>query len=516
VRAGDVEIIDASGRSHGTFGPDGKPVPPNIMLDRQSPASKDDKSGVRLESLGKGFSVADIDDKTKEVVIRRSGRVVERLADEQAIAEFATKKKLSETDRVTLEKLHEARGLDPAERARMKATLGPDSPQMVNAINEERERGRTRSEVEKNDAEVYEWVERQRRLRARAAGNDQRQAATGDERASPASAPKGADKESPADREAREAAAAARARAIPPEIAAAYLQVGDKFFHPNAKALAFVDRGDKVETPSSSPKVAEALVKIAEARGWEEIRVRGTEGFRREVWLEASAKGIHVDGYKPSELDKAELERRRRMEASRDTNTIEVNSRDRTFRTMPAQDGVRHDPGLAPAYATEAAAKRFAEQLHPNNREKFVDSVRDSIGSKLEKGEPVGVKLKVPEGQLVDHGRANYNFDKDEKPSYYVKLQEASGRERIYWGVGLEKAMAAVEAKAGDTVQLRVTESRGVVVEGNVRDAAGKVIGSQTVDSHRNDWQASVTARAQERSTPPPQTERQPPQDRAR
>jgi hypothetical protein len=56
--------------------------------------------------------------------------------------------------------------------------------------------------------------------------------------------------------------------------------------------------------------------------------------------------------------------------------------------------------------------------------------------------------------------------------------------------------MLAAEAKPGDTVQLRVTESKGVVVERNVRDNEGRIVGRQTVDAHRNEWQAVVTARA--------------------
>ena len=50
----------------------------------------------------------------------------------------------------------------------------------------------------------------------------------------------------------------------------------------------------------------------AEARGWDEIKVSGTETFRKEVWLEAASRGMHVKGYVPSEQDKAELAKRTR------------------------------------------------------------------------------------------------------------------------------------------------------------------------------------------------------------
>ena len=66
----------------------------------------------------------------------------------------------------------------------------------------------------------------------------------------------------------------------------------------------------------------------------------------------------------------------------------------------------------------------------------------------------------------------------------------------MLWGLGLRSAMQAAEAQPGDTIQLRVTESKGVVVEGNVRDSEGRIVGRKTVDAHRNEWQAVVTARA--------------------
>ena len=512
VKAGDVEVIGADGKSQGMYYAQGKPVPASVSFEQpgasKTPEPPAKEQGVRLESLGKGVSSADVDEKTKEVILRRSGRVVERFEDEKAIAEFAEKKKLSNLDRETLLKLNAVRQANPDTRAEAKQGLGPDAParepELANSVSASSEKDRLRAEIERNDAEVYAWVEKQRKARLERVEPIETAAIA-------AAAAKGAEAKSAdtIEREAPFASPNARIKVVPPEIGAQYNQVGDKFYHQNnTKAVAFIDRGDKLETPSSAPQMAQALVKIAEARGWDDLKVKGTEGFRREVWLEASVRGIHVDGYKPSELDKVELEKRNTF--MQDRNSVEVRSE--AFQKLSPEDGVRRDPTLAAAYGTEAAAKRLAEKIHPESRAAFVRSVHDAVTHKLENGEPVAIKLKVPEGKLIKHGKANYNFDKDEKPSYYVKLTEANGRERTYWGAGLQKAMGSVDAQPGDTVQLRVTESKGVVVEGNVRDSAGQVVGRQTVDSHRNEWQATVTAKArtQERQ------ERQAEQDRVR
>lgn len=172
---------------------------------------------------------------------------------------------------------------------------------------------------------------------------------------------------------------------VPPEIGSQYLQVGEKYYHPNnTKTPAFVDRGDKLETPSRAPKSATALVKIAESRGWEDLRVKGSEGFRREVWLEASVRGIHVDGYKPSELDKVELERRDTF--MRDQNSVEVRSE--AFQKLPPEEGTRRDPSLANAYAVVQAAKAFAKERIPDQVQQsaFVEATRAKVVTDLEAG----------------------------------------------------------------------------------------------------------------------------------
>ena len=98
---------------------------------------------------------------------------------------------------------------------------------------------------------------------------------------------------------------------IPAEIEKQFLRVGDKFYHPkNKESMAFEDKGNKLETKSNSGNIALTMVQIAEARGWDEIKVSGSEAFRREVWLDAAARSMQVKGYTPTEQDKDELEKR--------------------------------------------------------------------------------------------------------------------------------------------------------------------------------------------------------------
>ena len=500
-KAGDGEVRGADGKSHGVFN-DGKPVAPNIRLESLDRSANGKVGpGIPLKSLGKGASAADFDDKTNEVVIRRSGRVVERLADDQAVTDYAAAKKLSDADRESLARLSALRNLEPAGRAEARQALNDRTlarePELINVIGAAADKGCILAEVEQTDADVFARVEAMKK--AREAARAKRPVEPLEPIPAPIAAASAAQAvEARSDdtitRESPFASPNAKIRIVPAEISAQYVRAGDKFYAPNnPKVVAFVDRGDKLETPSSAPQIARSLVAIAEARGWDELRVKGTEGFRREVWLEASAKGIHVDGYKPTETDKGELERRNAY--TRDRNSVE--KRSELFKRSTPEEGVRRDPSLASAYgAAHLAELVAAKHIHPESRPGFEESVRDKIAQKLDAGRPVDVKLKVPEGKLVEHGSANYNFDPNEMPSYYVKLRDARGRERVLWGVGLRSAMQAAAAEPGDTMQLRVTESKGVVVEGNVRDSEGRIVGRKTVDAHRNGWEAVLIARA--------------------
>lgn len=111
---------------------------------------------------------------------------------------------------------------------------------------------------------------------------------------------------------------------VPAEVEDKYVRVGTKYYHPhNTKLVAFEDKGNKLETRSNSEQIAGAMVTIARARGWDEIRVSGSETFRRQVWLEAATHGMQVKGYKPSAADKAELAKRGKQ---LDVNRVEPDS----------------------------------------------------------------------------------------------------------------------------------------------------------------------------------------------
>lgn len=202
---------------------------------------------------------------------------------------------------------------------------------------------------------------------------------------------------------------------IPGAIKKRYLETEGKFhFRDGQNGLAFEDRGRRVVTEHNDPAIAASMVELAEAKGWNKIKVAGHDDFKREVWLQASLKNIEVTGYKPKDVDLAKLEE---LRGSRMKNAIE------------------------PAYG--AAKVKAAEPTRQTTRSEKTDQSRNEVETK-----PVKTT-----GQLLEHGEAPYDFDKTNNPSYFVKIKTAEGT-KMHWGTDLGDALAASGAKVGEKIDL--------------------------------------------------------------
>jgi hypothetical protein len=240
---------------------------------------------------------------------------------------------------------------------------------------------------------------------------------------------------------AREAASttATAERLIPDHIRKRFVQVGHRYYFSDG-AHAFTDRGARLVTPSENTEVVKSLIAIAEARGWKEISVTGSERFRKEAWVAASALGVKVRGYTPTEFERAHLARRLAREAAGSAGVAEPSAPSGTGRSAES----RHDPDRAKGPIT---------------------------------------------GRLIDHGVAAYRHDPQEPISYFVKIETPQG-EREIWGVDLKRALqeSLTQPKIGDEIALRAVRRDTVTVREIERDTEGKVVGQKPLDTHRNRW----------------------------
>lgn len=270
-----------------------------------------------------------------------------------------------------------------------------------------------------------------------------------------------------------------------------FLQAENKFyFRDDENKLAFEDKGKRLATEHNDPEIARSMVELAQAKGWSTIKLKGTDEFKREVWLQASLKGMDVQGYKPLDVDLARLEdlrketgrnedhgrniidrvperskagdRAERTEAVDKTAVVDENTRTLSKRQLSALETIkgvmraRGDSETAVNMAAELAAERFQTN-------------------------------RVYVGKVVDHGAAPYENDPKNERSYYVKLQTDAG-EKIVWGVDLERAVGDGKAQIGDDVALAYQGKQPVTVPVKEYDDKGKVVGVSEITTNRNTW----------------------------
>lgn len=133
---------------------------------------------------------------------------------------------------------------------------------------------------------------------------------------------------------------------LPPSIDNRYVNVDGNFFNreQSGKTPDIRDNGNTLVTKSDDKQIAQDMVALAESKGWDSLRVKGSSEFRQQVWLEASLKGIEVKGYRPKEADLALLQTK---SSERETNAIE---KDKNAQT------VGRDPALSPKENAKVAA----------------------------------------------------------------------------------------------------------------------------------------------------------------
>lgn len=259
-----------------------------------------------------------------------------------------------------------------------------------------------------------------------------------------------------------------RASAVPDAVADRFLKIEDKFYFSD-KTLAFVDKGTKLKSESNNVEVVRSIVAIAEARDWEALTVTGSKDFRREVWREASLRGIDVRGYEPSDLERTEL--RKAIEKRYGPNEVSREAPAREAGAAPNASPVAQTQPTQPLQQAQAPA-RDSEGHHDRPAPMPNDGIRSAV--------TVGV--------LVEHGAAPYKFNEKNDESYYVKLKTDKG-EQIRWGVDLERAVAEsrTKAKIGDEIGVENLGNRPVTVKVRKPGPNGQEI-VEEIETHRNAW----------------------------
>lgn len=130
------------------------------------------------------------------------------------------------------------------------------------------------------------------------------------------------------------------------------------------KYLAFKATHDHLVTRLAAAEVIRDMVSVAQHRQWESLQVRGSVDFRREAWLEAGARGIEVQGYRPTDLDRQALSDR--QEAG---NRTHPRTHELEVRPAPDRDALTERPDYDKGVAGRLIEIGQAPYRNRNNAE---------------------------------------------------------------------------------------------------------------------------------------------------
>jgi len=175
----------------------------------------------------------------------------------------------------------------------------------------------------------------------------------------------------------------------------AMVSIGDKpvgqteyRFRGDTTRVAFTESTFRLATDTNSPSVARSMVDVAEARDWKALRVSGHEEFRRQVWFEASLRGVKTIGYEPMPSDMAWLRSERE---ARQVNRIEPT----VPAASPAAAGKASARGSGSRKTVLAAieAVLVAQRVPEKRREAIMAAAADNLAKRLAAGEVHKVKV---------------------------------------------------------------------------------------------------------------------------
>ena len=168
---------------------------------------------------------------------------------------------------------------------------------------------------------------------------------------------------------------------------------------------AIIDKGDQLSTRNADRGTAMDMIELAAHRGWQSLKAKGPEEFRREMWVEGTAQGLKVQGYRPTEKDQEEANRRSQMIGER-----AIERTDRATISANAKTPDREDQQASP-------------------RQSYSDGIS---------------------GKITDIGTAPYRNREGADPVPFVALTNKAGKEEHIWSVTLPAALEKHDLKVGD------------------------------------------------------------------
>ena len=117
----------------------------------------------------------------------------------------------------------------------------------------------------------------------------------------------------------------------------------------------------RISTKLNDTQTVSAMLDLAQSRGWDTVRVKGTADFQREAWVQAQVRGMKAEGYRPTATDHQELTRRKAAVAPIQAPSVQAPPAKAAESTPPAGAAASKDAAKVTNSVTAAAPTEKAE-----------------------------------------------------------------------------------------------------------------------------------------------------------
>ena len=163
---------------------------------------------------------------------------------------------------------------------------------------------------------------------------------------------------------------------LPERISKLYLEIDNKYyFSSRPKCLAFIDKGNKLQTKLSHAQVVNDLLSIAQQRDWQSIKLSGSKAFKRQAWLQASLQNMNVRGYRP---DKGDVKQLKALQAKSHSTQVKQQPTVQKAEPLNEIEPVKTKQALDKQSALKAA-QEFCQSLQPEAQKQFMQKVMHKL-----------------------------------------------------------------------------------------------------------------------------------------
>ncbi len=117
----------------------------------------------------------------------------------------------------------------------------------------------------------------------------------------------------------------------------------------------------RISTKLDDKQTVSAMLDLAQSRGWDTVRLKGTVDFQREAWVQAQVRGMKAEGYRPTATDQQEATRRKAAVAPIQSPPVQAPAGKAAESTAPAGAGASKDTARAVNTVTASTPADKAE-----------------------------------------------------------------------------------------------------------------------------------------------------------